>query len=285
MSISSQRFKRFVRELVPPALIRAIRGRSNFIRFEGEFKSWPEIMRKITSLKTDYSAPEILEKVKSAAVEVKEGRAVFERDGICFYKPEYRWPLVASLFLVASGNKNKLHVLDFGGSLGSCFHQHKKLFESFHDLRWSVVEQEHFVELGAAEFSSNQLKFYQTIEEANLAKRVDICVFNSVLQYLPDPFAFLDKLAALEIEYVFLDLTPFIEAKDDVFVVQHVPKSIYLASYPARLFSYETFKNRIMQAWHIESDFESEAAPYWNVSLVQYRGMLLKRKLSRMQNA
>ena len=93
-------------------------------------------------------AIELLEKVKSSALKVKKGEAAFERDSVVFEKEDHAWHVVASLLLIASRNGNKLHVLDFGGSLGSQYFQNKRFFEHLSEFSWSVVEQQNFVECG-----------------------------------------------------------------------------------------------------------------------------------------
>src|SRR5687767_4041369 len=48
-----------------------------------------------------YEAEKILSNVKEAMLKIKNGEAVYERDGVIFEEIQYSWPLVASLCKVA----------------------------------------------------------------------------------------------------------------------------------------------------------------------------------------
>src|SRR5262245_37179159 len=114
--------------------------------FRGDFSTWADAR----SLSTGYDAPDILEKVRRSTLAVVSGSAAFERDSVAFENTEYSLPLLACLLYVATRSANRLDVLDFGGSLGSSYWQNRKLLTHLDHLRWSVVEQPHFVEVGAA---------------------------------------------------------------------------------------------------------------------------------------
>ena len=118
--------KSWLRALTPPVvwtMARRFLG-SDGVTFRGDFASWHEAEQ----VAKGYGAPEILERVREAALKVKRGEAVFERDGVCFYEEEFRWPALACLLRIAAENGGELSVIDFGGSLGSFYFQHKKHF-------------------------------------------------------------------------------------------------------------------------------------------------------------
>src|SRR6266702_290349 len=76
---------------------------------------------KACQASTGYDSDLILERVRDALLKVKSGEAVYERDSVLFDEVQYSWPLLAGLLWIASCNGNRLHLLDFGGSLGSSY--------------------------------------------------------------------------------------------------------------------------------------------------------------------
>ena len=68
--------------------------------------------------------------------------------------------------------------------------------------------------------------------------RVDGLLVSSVLQYLPEPYAFLKAMCALPFDYLVLDRTMFRAGSGERICVQNVPESIYEASYPCRMLDY-----------------------------------------------
>jgi len=139
-------FKRIVKEFIPPILFRA--GQKLYSPkaavFEGDYSSWQAALDAAEG----YDAPSILKKVREAALKVKCGDSVFERDSVCFDYEAYRWAPLACLLRVAAENGGILRVLDFGGALGSFYFQHRKHFQNLKYIRWAVVEQAHFVTCG-----------------------------------------------------------------------------------------------------------------------------------------
>jgi len=228
--------KRLIKSVLPPFLlvfIKKILGKKVSIVFEGDYSEWNAAVEQSIGFDSDY----ILSKVRSAALKVKQGKAAFERDAIVFNNPEYRWPLLSILLYIALLNR-KLHLLDFGGSLGSCYFQHIKWLASIQDLCWSIVEQKKFVESGRREFESDQLRFYCSIDECLESRgEPNAVLFSSVLQYLENPYKTLDEIAYHRISYLIIDRLALINGSRDRITVQHVPASIYKASYPARFFS------------------------------------------------
>ncbi|RME57500.1 methyltransferase, TIGR04325 family [Candidatus Parcubacteria bacterium] len=263
------RMKRVVKAVMPPVLwsvASRLRG-SRGVSFQGDYPSCEAAERAAGG----YDAPAILEKVRQAALKVKRGEAVFERDSVFFCHEEYRWPTLACLLRIAAENGGRLRVVDFGGSLGSFWFQHRKHLLGLKDVRWTVVEQPHYVACGREEFQDETLRFAGTLEEAGPA---DAIFCSSVLQYLPDPYEWLKRLAESDIRWLLLDRTPFIEADRDRLTVQHVPPSIYPASYPAWFFSRRRFGEALQLAGYIERvRFAAED----DVGIGRFEGVLLER--------
>jgi len=227
----------FIRPLLedwlPPALVRAVRQlRGKGIRFEGNYKTWEDAAARCTG----YDAESILDKVLEATLKVKRGEAVFERDSVLFDEIQYSWPVTAALMWAAARNNGKLHVLDFGGSLGSSYFQNRKLLSKLQKLSWTVVEQSKFVEMGRAQISDNVLNFSVDIDDCCQKFQPNLILLSSVLQYLPDPFTVLENLARKQIKLIVLDRTPFSNDLIPKIKIQYVPAEIYSASYPCWFF-------------------------------------------------
>ncbi|MCW5211923.1 methyltransferase, TIGR04325 family [Desulfobulbus sp. TB] len=237
--------------------------------FHGDYPSWKDAL----SSSSGYDVNSIIEQVREASRKVKRGEAVFERDSVCFQHEEFRWPALGCLFTVAAANKGVLRVMDFGGSLGSFYFQHRKFFDCIEYLHWTVVEQQHFVELGHAEFQDEKLFFSKSISECIKAGPVDVAFLSSVLPYLEKPYELLYRIGEKKIPYIIIDRTPFIDSKTDRLTVQNVPESIYKASYPAWFFSASRFEKVIHQSgYRIITEFPG----FDDVGIGKYKGFFLE---------
>jgi len=237
--------KNLARDFCPPILlrlVRKIRGK-NVLLFEGNYPSW----QAAYEASSGYDTAEVFRRVGESALKVKNGLAVFERDSVCFERQEYRWPVIACLLASAAEHGGRLNVLDFGGSLGSFYFQHKKLFGKLATVNWAVVEQRQFVEFGRDQIQERDLNFYESIDSCFEKQKVDIVLLSSVLQYLESPYEILKALVATGARHLLLDRTSFINEASDKLMIQHVPETIYKASYPAWFFSQEKFDAAIKE--------------------------------------
>jgi len=209
--------------------LRALRGGGT--RFEGPFPTW----EAATAATSGYDDAAILERVRAAALAVKRGEAAFERDSVTFAAHE-TWPHLEVLERIAIAREGRLRVLDFGGSLGSTFFQCRRDLTGLAELAWSVVEQAAFVACGRREFEGGGLRFFDSVESAAEAGPPDLVLLSSVLQYLADPDDVARRIARAAPAAILIDRTPERDAPGDAVYVQHVPASIYRASYPFRVF-------------------------------------------------
>lgn len=256
----------------PPVFLRLFKkiGRKNNITFAGNYASWAEAGLHCTGYDTDA----IFQAVREAALKVKRGEAAFERDSVCFYHEEFRWPALASMLTIAAERGGKLNVLDFGGAFGSFYFQHRKFLSKLQACRWAVVEQKHFVEFGRAEIQDNILKFYKTIDESLKQGAIDVVFVSSVLQYLDLPYEVLAKLGQIKAPYLLIDRTPFIQDDQDRLTIQEIPEAIYQASYPAWFFSREKFDAFIAGLdYRLMVEFSGDDA----VGIGEYKGLLYER--------
>lgn len=223
--------KELLKLWIPPILLQVFRNLNpKGIRFIGKYSSWEEANANADG----YDSEGILEKIKSASLKVKNGDASCERDAVLFDVPQYAWPSLACLMHVAACEKGRLSVLDFGGSLGSSYFLNRNFLHGL-SVEWSIVEQPHFVEFGKQEIADDILLFYKDIDEC-LLERTPNCLFlSSVLQYLEDPYRWLEIFVNLDIDYIVLDRMPFSKTQTEFIQIQEVPTTIYKASYPLHI--------------------------------------------------
>ena len=155
-------------------------NRSSTIRFEGDHENWNDAARQCSG----YDADDILDKVLNAALKVKRGEAVHERDSVLFDEIEYAWPVLAGLMWAAARNGGKLNVLDFGGSLGSSYFQNRKFLQTLPEVCWNVVDQPQIVEAGQAYIQDGELNFIKPSRNAWRENQPNVILLSGVLQYL-----------------------------------------------------------------------------------------------------
>jgi putative methyltransferase (TIGR04325 family) len=260
------------RDWMPPALARSVQAlRRDRIRFDGPFASWEDAAAKSTG----YDADDILARVLDAALKVKHGEAAFERDSVLFDRIDYVWPVTASLMWAAARADGRLDVLDFGGSLGSGYFQHARLMAPLSEVRWSVVEQPHFVRAGQAALQDERLRFHDSIGQCLAASRPNVILLSSVLQYLSNPLPVIEEICAVGAAVIIVDKTIVNTSMRDRIYVQHVPASIYRASYPCRSLSESALVASFGPAYGLECAFDSGDFPPLRHIGSQYRGFLL----------
>jgi putative methyltransferase (TIGR04325 family) len=238
-----------LKSLVPPALLGPLRRLTGTgLRMAGPFPDWDAARRASGG----YDAPQILERVVAATREVVAGHAAFERDSMLFSAPQHRFPLLASLMHAAARSRGRLHVIDFGGALGSLYWQYRQALVSVSELRWIVVEQPAFVEAGRREFASGPLAFATTLEEAAQPLLAPLLLASSALQYLERPYEPLQRAADLGISALLIDRTPVSDLAQDQACVQSAARRVYDASYPSWVLSRARLMDVLQAHWALE---------------------------------
>jgi len=254
-------------DILPPVCFRFLSGL--FYGWHGDYSSWDDAKRRCLG----YDSKSILNKIRASARKVKDGEAAYERDSVLFYNQDYNYPLLSALLWISIMNKGRLHVLDFGGSLGSTYYQNKAIFDSIKDLKWCIVEQPDFVLTGLDEFADDRLHFSCTVEECMNNVQIDVVLMSSVLQYLEEPFRTIINLKAVGIKYFLVDRTPFIRGKDRI-TIQKVPPKIYKGSYPCWFFNKENFMNVFKGSYKLLLEFN--ALDKANI-VSEFKGFLFQR--------
>ena len=238
----------------------------------GNFPDWESAKRRTKG----YDDGLILEKVKRVLLKVKNGQAVYERDSVLFDEIEYSWEVLAGLMWIAAQNKGSLHIIDFGGSLGSTYFQNKLFLDTLESVSWHIVEQGNFVEEGIKSFEDDRLKFHYSIDECIAKQHINCILFSSVLQYLEKPFALLDNAFKHKIQYIIVDRTGFTKNCKTRLTVQIVPAKIYDASYPCWFF------NEAELTGYFEKNGYEQIACFQSLDRVnipsEYKGFIFKLK-------
>jgi putative methyltransferase (TIGR04325 family) len=239
----------------------------------GHYASWQEAQQQCTG----YDDGAILQKILAGAQKVKNGEAVWERDGVLLDHIEYSWPLLAHLLWIGRRQGNRLSVLDFGGGLGTAWFQNRGYLQVLDETQWSVAEQAAFVSAGRAHIAGNGLQFYYTPEEA-LADRGphDVFMMGCVLPYLEKPYAFLQKTIDKAFPYIIIENTYFNPAPGDRLTIQKVPPFYYEASYPAWFLDYDKVKALLLTRYELVEAYTNDTFLYLYGRKINYRGLVMK---------
>ncbi len=258
-------------KIIPPSLLVFYLKNIKSSNWIGNYPSWSAAAGDSSS----YAGDEIINKVISATKKVVKGEATYERDSVLFHEENYEWTLLSMLFYAYGSSKSNFHLVDFGGSFGSLYFQHKKLLPK--DILWTVIEQEHFVQKGKEHFETEHLHFENSIKEAHHYQSVNCVLLSCCIQYLEDPNAILDELNTSTAENIIFFNTPFSYTREEIICVQRVNKKIYEASYPCRFIPLDNVLSRLSN-YECVIQHDSGIRIYHNHNAIPYEAILLKRK-------
>jgi putative methyltransferase (TIGR04325 family) len=277
----NKNIRKYLKRFLPPILTDALRKHTLANQHPeygwfGNYHSWEEASAECAG----FNSESILEKVRNSALEVKNGKAVFERDSVTFYRIDFSFPLLTCLMWIAAQNRGKLNIIDFGGSLGSTYFQNHKLLKELDELSWNIIEQPNFVSVGKKEFETHQLKFFSSIENCLEGNSPDTILLSSVLQYLEKPHHFLKNLVHYNFKFIILDRTSFINDTRDRLTIQNVPDNIYTGSYPSWFFNYQHLMHIFENNYEIILDFEDPITQkvILDDKSCNWKGLILKKK-------
>lgn len=237
-----------IEQYLPPLIYNALR-QSSLRRYGwfGNYKDWTDAEKASVGYDSDL----IIKKVLNATLKVKKGDFPYERDSVLFDEIHYDWPLLSGLMWVASRNRGELSVLDFGGSLGSTYWQNRKFLTSIPKLKWNIIEQTKYVDVGRKYLQDATFKFYYTKEEYLRENQPNLLLLSSVISYIKEPFELLHSLFDLNIEHVIIERILFIDEPNDRLTVQRVTPKIYNASYPCWFFSESKFMDFVKERYDV----------------------------------
>lgn len=268
--------KRYLKNWLPPVLVDAYKKWARLgVYFRGDFKDWETAVANSDG----YDKNIILDRVILASRQVVSANAACERDAVLFDQIPFPFPLIALLLRAAAENNGYLSVLDFGGALGSSYHQCKNFLSTVNVLRWNVVEQLHFVRAGKLEFESEVLHFYKTVIAASQASPPDVVLASSVLQYMRDPFLVIKSFVATGAEYIIIDRTPFSLDGRQKISTQLVPSSINASSYPLWLFDEKELKEPLLSNYDEIACFPAvDGTLGYGTLKAVFKGYIFKKK-------
>jgi len=221
-------------------------NKKNRFYFAGPFNTWKDARKNSEG----YDNDKMIKKLFKSAIKVKNKKFAYERDTILFSKPSYDWLILHNILKHYNNHKN-LNLIDFGGSLGSTYFQHKFFLESFKSIKWNIVEQKKITSIGKKFFKNKNLNFYSDLRIAMKANKSKLILLNNVLQYVESPIEIIDILSKNKGITIIIDKIIFTKKDKDIIIVQKTPKRIYEASYPLRIFSKSGFLKKIRQHFEI----------------------------------
>jgi putative methyltransferase (TIGR04325 family) len=263
----------FIQQLAPPIFKRIVKYKWKE-GWHGDYKNWEEAKKATTG----YESSAIIARVRVAALKAKNGEAAYERSAMTYDQRSVNFPILAGLQYAAIQNNNKLVVLDYGGSLGSVYYQLKPFLSQIPLVRWCIVEQPSFVEVGRKEFEDEELHFFNTVEECLEAYEPTVVLFSSSLQYLAAPYKVIEGLFQFGISYFILDRTAFLNEADDRLTIQKVPPAYYVASYPCWFFSKSKFLQFMSSHYTLLGEFKDEMYLQLGLKQLRYEGMWFEWK-------
>jgi putative methyltransferase (TIGR04325 family) len=271
-----------IQDLCPPVLWRVlhrVRDRSpgwTHPLCYGNYANWDDAVRDAGSTWHDAA---ILQHVR-AAVSKARSTETFERDARIGPIQELQWPVVATLNRVAAEQGGHLRVFDFGGSLGSLYQQCRAQLASNVTLRWRIVELPAMAQVGQAEFQTDELMFFDSIEAALKDFTPDLVLASGSPQCLRDPYQTLQELLRLS-QYFLLDRIPMINGPDRL-TIQNFHPSHYgeHLRIPHWLFNRAHLTNLIAKSHVVLSQFAGldGTMDLPDGTLISYRGLVAKRR-------
>lgn len=263
-----------LKDITPPFLYRFLNRIKHPLSFYGNYSLWQDALSSCSG----YDAPQILEKVKSALLKVKNGEVAYERDSVVFPKIQYSWPVLSALLCCATEHESHLTVLDFGGSLGSGYFQNRQ-FLQYVKVIWGIVEQPHFVECGSKHFQSNELKFYYSIDDCISDIKPKLFLASSVLQYIKEPYELIHQITEKDFEYLVFDRMHFFMEGDERIFIQKNPPQVYKGDYPVWILNYNKFVNAVV-GYKLIADFDHGYAEPLRINhrLAYWKGFIFKKR-------
>lgn len=261
-----------LKKVLPGRLRRWLRRRFGWRWLRGDYPDWASAEAAAGSAGDGFA----VERVVRAARAVKSGQAAWDRDGVMFSDPAAHAPLLAALEKISEEAGGRLDLVDFGGGLGSTWHQHRPWLRAARTVRWRVVELPSLVAAGRREFSDDVVTFHSTLDEARAAGEPFVILFSSVLQYLPNPYALLAAQVQAGWAHIIIDRVGLNAGGRDRLAVQHTPPRLGGSRVPCWIFD----QQRLLAP--LAGDYELAAA--WPVDFdpaddtVSYHGFHFRRR-------
>jgi putative methyltransferase (TIGR04325 family) len=174
----------------------------------------------------------------------------------------------------AASNGGYLNVLDFGGALGSIYFQHRPFLRHLPKVRWNIVEQHHYVEAGTRHVKDEQLRFYSTIDDCLSDNEPNVVLLSGVLQCVPDMMDIVAQINKIAAPTLILDKTTVNDSNDHMIYIEHVPPTIYQATYPCRSLSQAKLMALFAGSYNLQAIFTSLHFPELDRIKSNFKGFI-----------
>ena len=225
--------KSLIKSILPKILVKRISKHSKY-GFFGDYATWEDALRNTTG----YHSPIIFEKLKISALKIKNSEDISERDTVVI-RGQQQNSFVINKIVEIARKDGFAKVIDFGGSFGNTYLQHKRILNGITNLKWMIIEQTHISEFGQKEFGGDRLEFFNDddLDKLLSLERPNIAMFGSSIQYTEHPYDILRKMTSNRIDAIIFDRTPLFSDPNqrERIVVQKVRPEIYDATYPAHV--------------------------------------------------
>ena len=193
-----------------------------------------------------WSSKAIIDKTLPNALKVRDGLIAFEQDGVVRKTIVYSPTILAFLHLVHARSNHIINLIDFGGGLGTNYFQNRKILKRLPNtkIRWNVVEQDTFADLGMTHFANTELTFNKTLEDllSGPPSHFGGLLFSGSLQCVPTPFSLLEEAIEAGINIIAMDRLLLSPTRQHAVYIQHPDPNIYYsASYPVWCFAKDVF--------------------------------------------
>lgn len=206
---------------------------------------------------------------------------VYEKTRICRDSLLSQHPFVAEptslrtlIGLSLSCRDNNLNVIDFGGACGAHYYIAKNVFGDRINLRWHVVETPKMVSKAIA-LEEDQLQFFDDIQKAKSGfGRVDLVFSSGALQYVPQPYEFLEQLVECKADNIFITRVGLSTLSKELIIVQQstlssngpgpMPKGMQdgVVKYPVTFPIKSKFEEILSQNYSIDIIFNEDKDAY-----------------------
>ena len=219
------------------------RKKEEEVSYSGSFTTWAEA----ESQSEGYDQKNIFQKNLSALEQIMVGNKKCEKDTILYDDYQYSLPTILGINFAANQDNKPIYVLDYGGGFASSYFRNFGILKKF-NLNWTVVEQDHIVEIGNQKFKGvDQISF---LTRSLLQERYDDFSFHLVLlgssiQFFANPSKILGSFSSQSLKSIVVEQTPFVENGSSKITIQNVREPVYEASYPVWHFNEVEFRSWI----------------------------------------
>lgn len=221
------------------------------LTFRGPYPRWDSAVASTQG----YDDRAVLDRVVRSTHEVLAGRARYEQDGFLFHESPPPSTARAGILLAAALESGDLSVLDFGGALASHYLRWRPMLDVLPNVRWTIVEQEGFVNEGRRIFASNKRVSFE--RDIGQVSQVNVVLASGVLHCIPDPHAVMARLAALNPKVIVIDRTAYAKGGEEGVFTQHLPARFGGSSYPVWFLSRDRIHRHLVAQYDLIEEFRT----------------------------